>query len=104
MTKGISVGAKLPKSSLLKCQEKMSKTLRIHMFSGEIDFDSGEMEPQISMNAMNGVSGFHNMRINGHVEKKTVHILIDSGSTHNFLDVNLTGGVKWSSYPCRQLP
>ena len=48
-----------------------------HEFSGEIDFDSREMEPQISMNAMNGVSGFHTMRINEHVGKKTVHILID---------------------------
>jgi len=29
------------------------------------------------------------MRINGHVGKKTIHILIDSGSTHNFLDDKL---------------
>jgi len=29
------------------------------------------------------------MRINRHLGKKTIHILIDSGSTHNFLDVNL---------------
>jgi len=41
------------------------------------------------MNAMNEASGFHIMRINGHVGKKIVHIVIDSGSTHNFLDVNL---------------
>ena len=41
------------------------------------------------MNAMNGVSGFDTMRINEHVEKRTLHILIDSGSTYNFLDVNL---------------
>jgi len=47
-----------------------------------------EMEPQISMNAMCGNTGFQTMRINGHVGKKTIHILIDSGSTHNFLDVN----------------
>lgn len=44
------------------------------------------MEPQVSMN---GASGFHAMRINGHLGKKTLHILLDSGSTHNFLDVNL---------------
>ena len=29
------------------------------------------------------------MRINGYVRKKTIHILIDSGSTRNFLDENL---------------
>ena len=41
------------------------------------------------MNAMNGASGFHTMRINGHARKRTIHILIDSRSPHNFLDVNL---------------
>ena len=35
------------------------------------------------------VTGYHTVRINGHVGKKTIHILIDSGSTHNFLNVNL---------------
>ena len=41
------------------------------------------------MNAMNGATGFHTMRINGHLGKKILHIFIDSGNTHNFLDVNL---------------
>jgi len=41
------------------------------------------------MTAINGASGFHTMRINGHLGKKTIHILIESGSTYNFLDVNL---------------
>jgi len=56
-------------------------------FSREVNFDLEEMEPQVSTNAMNEASGFHTMRINDHVGKKTLHILIDSGSTHNFLDV-----------------
>lgn len=58
-------------------------------FSEEVDFDFEDMEPRVSMNAMNGVSWFHTMRINGHVGKKTLHILLDFGSTHNFLDVSL---------------
>jgi len=29
------------------------------------------------------------MRVNGHKGKKTLHILIDSGGTHNFLDEHL---------------
>jgi len=52
-----------------------------------------EVEPQISMNAICGNTGFQTMRINGHVGKKTIHILIDSRSTHNFLDVNLAKGL-----------
>jgi len=45
-------------------------------FSGEIDFDSEELEPQVSMNVMNGIFGFHTMRINGHMGKKTLHVQI----------------------------
>jgi len=48
-----------------------------------------EVEPQISMNAVCGNTGFQRMRINGHVGKKTIHILSESGSTYNFLYVNL---------------
>ena len=29
------------------------------------------------------------MRVTVHVKKKALHILIDSGSTHNFLDVEV---------------
>ncbi|KAK9690943.1 hypothetical protein RND81_09G165300 [Saponaria officinalis] len=40
----------------------------------------------ISMNALSGSSGFQTMRVTGYVGKKAIHILIDFGSTHNFLD------------------
>jgi len=59
------------------------------LFSGEVEFTEEESIPQISINAMNGHSGFNTMRVNGHRGKKTLHILIDSGSTHNFLDEQL---------------
>ena len=55
-------------------------------FTGKEEFDEAEILPQISMNAMNGSTGFHTMRVKGHVGKRTLHILVDSGSTHNFLD------------------
>jgi len=35
---------------------------------------------------MSGHSGFNTMKVNGHKGKKTLHIFIDSGSTHNFVD------------------
>jgi len=57
------------------------------------------MTPQVLMNAMNGVSGFHTMRINGHLGKKTLHILIDFGSTNNFLDVDLA-----NKLGCKMVP
>jgi len=58
-------------------------------FAGKLDFVAEELEPLVSMNAMNGATGFHTMRINGYLGKKTLYILINSGSTHNFLAINL---------------
>ncbi|XP_019425117.1 PREDICTED: uncharacterized protein LOC109333995 [Lupinus angustifolius] len=44
-------------------------------------------QPQISVNALTGMVSFRTMRVTGHYLKKPLHILIDSGSTHNFLDI-----------------
>ena len=46
-----------------------------------------EVVPHISMNALTGMNTFQTMRINGRVGSQRIHILVDSGSTHNFLDV-----------------
>ncbi|XP_071728840.1 uncharacterized protein [Rutidosis leptorrhynchoides] len=45
--------------------------------------------PYISLNALTGTSDYQTMRVTGIINKKSVQILIDSGSTHNFLDVNV---------------
>jgi hypothetical protein len=47
-----------------------------------------EYAPQILLNAINGTNSYQTMRICGHVGKHKLHILIDCGSTHNFLDIN----------------
>ncbi|CAL5376490.1 unnamed protein product [Camellia sinensis] len=44
-----------------------------------------EEELQISINALSGSVSYRTMRVKGNVKKKLVMILIDSGSTHNFL-------------------
>ena len=56
------------------------------VFDGTMKFDYEEATPQISINAMLGNSGFNAMRVNGHIGKKILHIPIDSGSPHNFLN------------------
>lgn len=43
-------------------------------------------EPQISLNALTGSISYRTMRVRGNVKKKLIIILIDSGSTHNFLN------------------
>ena len=55
---------------------------------GEIEED--EMQPQISLNALNGQSSYKTLRVVGLFrDKHKLHILVDSGSTHNFLDINV---------------
>nr|GEU96796.1 hypothetical protein [Tanacetum cinerariifolium] len=46
-----------------------------------------EYTPQISLNALNGVESFQTIRVTGHIGKHQIHILIDCGSTHYFLDL-----------------
>ncbi|GJY74661.1 retrotransposable element Tf2 [Tanacetum coccineum] len=58
--------------------------------------------PHISLNALYGRNTFHTMRVSGYVSKHEIHILLDSGGTHNFLDCNTAkklGCPLTSTYP-----
>ncbi|GKD21234.1 Fe(3+) dicitrate transport system permease, partial [Tanacetum coccineum] len=44
-------------------------------------------QPQISLNAISGVNTFQTMRVKEQINNKPVNILIDCGSTHNFMDL-----------------
>lgn len=46
-----------------------------------------DIVPQISLNAITRVYNFQTMRVSGYVSKFELHILVDSGSTYNFLDI-----------------
>ncbi|GKA53785.1 reverse transcriptase [Tanacetum coccineum] len=48
-----------------------------------------ELQPQISLNALTGTNNFQTMRVVGIMGKDVMHILVDCGSTHNFLDNNM---------------
>lgn len=50
---------------------------------------SDDNAPVISVNALNGSTTYNCMRVVGQYGKKKLHILIDPGSTHNFLDLNV---------------
>lgn len=53
----------------------------------ENSMGSNSIDPQISVHALTGIANFHTMRVTGYYQKKPLHVLIDSGSTHNFLDI-----------------
>ncbi|KAG8374898.1 hypothetical protein BUALT_Bualt10G0043500 [Buddleja alternifolia] len=44
-------------------------------------------ESHISMHAITCIHDFKTMRVTGILKVKTIHILIDTGSTHNFTDI-----------------
>ncbi|KAF3680331.1 hypothetical protein FXO37_03370 [Capsicum annuum] len=50
--------------------------------------ENGSILPHVSVHAMNGVRDFRTMRVTVFVKEKVVHVLIDTRSTHNFLDLN----------------
>ncbi|XP_010470588.1 PREDICTED: uncharacterized protein LOC104750484 [Camelina sativa] len=56
----------------------------------EVLWDECEVDPkgmpQISVNAISGISDHETMRVKGTYDKKILFIFIDSSSTHNFVD------------------
>lgn len=58
----------------------------------EVDLETSEemepfiVEPKILVNALTGNQDIQTMRVVGRINNTRIHILIDSGSTHNFLD------------------
>ncbi|GJS46029.1 reverse transcriptase [Tanacetum coccineum] len=46
-------------------------------------------QPLISLNALTGLNAYRTMRIKGCVGKNALHVLVDSWSTHNFLDLQV---------------
>ncbi|GJX09585.1 immune-associated nucleotide-binding protein 9 [Tanacetum coccineum] len=71
----------------------------LHMKELEVEFEDAQEEldeleneelPQISLNAFKGASSFQTMRVVGIIANKyKLLILVNSGSTHNFLDINV---------------
>jgi uncharacterized membrane protein len=54
-----------------------------------MEFSYSESKPEISLQAITGSAHPKTMRIVGKIQMQNVVILIDSGSTHNFLDSSI---------------
>jgi len=52
-----------------------------------IGFEMVETDPCISIQAVNGIPQYQTMRVTGHYGRRPIQLLIDSGNTYNFLDI-----------------
>ena len=57
------------------------------------------MSPAISCNALVGITNPQTLKIEGHINKKNVIVLIDSGSTHNFIHCKVAKELNCFLYP-----
>ena len=59
---------------------------------------SEEITPTIYCHALDGISTPKNVKIEGYINNKKVTMLIDSGSTHNFIHCKLAKGLNCFVY------
>jgi len=57
------------------------------------------MNPTISLNALAGITTPQTIKIEGQIKKKKVIVLIDSGSTHNFIHCRVAKELNFFLYP-----
>lgn len=62
-----------------------------------------EEDPHISIHAVAWGSGYQTMRVKGYVGNKALNMLIDYGSTHNFLNLALAKRVGCRLEPMNSL-
>ncbi|KAG8374641.1 hypothetical protein BUALT_Bualt10G0017100 [Buddleja alternifolia] len=68
-------------------QEEEESELVVTNGEQEIE-DSNPTDFHVSVHAMTDIHDYRTMRVTGHAGGQNIHILIDTGSTRNFLDVN----------------
>nr|TKS08041.1 hypothetical protein D5086_0000106910 [Populus alba] len=69
----------------------------------EEEVSSREVTPHISLDALEGTVGLNTMKVNGKMVKTNVCILIDSGSTHNFLNTTIVNKLQFQLTPIKPM-
>lgn len=65
-------------------------------FSPEPD---NENIPQVSLSTVIGISQSQTLKLKGHIKKSNVMVLINTGSTHNFLDLTMAKRLNIFMFP-----
>lgn len=55
----------------------------------EENFEEPALQPQMYVHGLDDTLYYRTMRVRGRVKGKMVHVLVDSGSTHNFMDLDI---------------
>ncbi|KAL4195593.1 hypothetical protein AMTRI_Chr05g74100 [Amborella trichopoda] len=91
------------KGLCFRCNEKFGSGHRCKkLFMIQVTLEENEEIPEISLHGIAGIRAPETMRVKGSLQHKAVTVLIDSGSTHNFVSETLaiSGGrleVMWLS-------
>ena len=59
--------------------------------------------PKISLVAITRITQPLTLKLKGHIKKENVTILVDTGSTHNFIDVNVVKNLNLFVYPAANI-
>ena len=80
-------------------EEKEQETPKEEDIHQEQTLEKEEMSLTISCNALAGITTPQTIKIEGHIEKKNVIVLIDSGNTHNFIHCKISKELNFFLYP-----
>jgi hypothetical protein len=95
-SKGHKCGEK--KLFYIDCEEEEEQEQEPSQDENVEAISSEELNPTISCNALAGISTPQTLKIEGYIKKKRVIVLIDSGSTHNFIHYKLAKDLNFFVY------
>ena len=80
-------------------EEKEQETSKEEDIHQEPSLEKEDMNPTIYCNAVAEITTPQILKIEGHIKKKKVIVLIDSGSTHNFIHCKIAKELNFFLYP-----
>jgi hypothetical protein len=95
-SKGHKYGEK--KLFYIDCEEEEEQEKETSQDENVEEISSEELTPTISCNALDGISTPQTLKIEGYIKKKKVIVLIDFGSTHNFIHYKLAKDLNFFVY------
>jgi hypothetical protein len=96
-----SMGHKCSENKLfyIDCEEEQEQEQEPSQDENIEAISSKELTPTISFNALAGINTPQTLKIEGYIKKKNLIVLIDYGSTHNYIHYKLAKDLNCFMYP-----